>query len=277
MSGNGSVRNHSFEYMRSIACLAIILMHMMNVSEILYRADISKNADCFSMMIVYLMMWAVPLFVMVTGALLLDPAKDVSLKNLYGKYIFRVFCALVVFGIIFRIVDLLMNGEAFSVSILGNAFYKIFTGTSWSHLWYLYLMIGLYVLLPAYRAVTKTLDDKTFLYILIAYGVFLSLIPLSDIFGISSGFHLQTSAVYVLYFFAGYAIKSGILNVKKSMSLILFVLSTVLIIVFCLMRYNLDLSGLDVMLGSYSSPLVVVQSLSLFSIMYGDPIQTIAI
>ena len=268
LSGKDSVRNHSFEYMRSIACLAIVLMHMMNVSEILYRSEISKSSDCFSMMIVYLMMWAVPLFVMVTGALILDPSKNISLKNLYGKYILRVFGALVLFTIIFRFVDMLMNGESFSAAVIGSAFYKLFTATSWSHLWYLYLMIGLYVLLPAYRSVTAGLDKKTFLYILAVYAVFLSLLPLSDIFGVSTGFHLQTSAVYVLFFFAGYAVKSGILNIKKSMALILFLLATALIVLFCIMRYELDLAGLDVMLGSYSSPLVVVQSVSLFILMY---------
>ncbi len=270
MSGKDLVRNHSFEYMRSIACLAIVLMHMMNVSEILYRSEISKSSDCFSMMIVYLMMWAVPLFVMVTGALILDPSKKVTLKNLYGKYILRVFVALFVFVFIFRFVDMFMNGEAFSLAVIGNAFYKFFTATSWSHLWYLYLMIGLYVLLPAYRSVTASLDRKTFLYILTAYAVFLSLLPLSDIFGVSTGFHLQTSAVYVLFFFAGYAVKSGVLQIKKSIALILFLLSTALIALFCIMRYDLDLTGLDVMLGSYSSPLVVVQSVSLFALMYKD-------
>lgn len=270
MSGNASVRNHSYEYMRSVACIAIVLMHMMNVAEILHRSEISVDADQFSMMIVYLCMWAVPLFVMVSGALILDPSKKITLKDLYGKYIFRVFAALVLFGLIFRLVDMLMNGEAFSLGLIGNAFYKIFTGSSWSHLWYLYLMIGIYVLLPAYRAIVSALDAKTFLYILIAYGFFLSLLPLTEIFGLKSGFHLQTSAVYLLYFFAGYGVKSGALNIKKSMSVILLVLSTVLIIVFCILRYRLGLAGLDAMLGSYSSPLVVIQSISLFSLIYNE-------
>ena len=55
------------------------------------------------------MMWAVPCFVMVTGALLLDENREVSFDKLFNKYILRVLGALVVFSMVFRIFDIIMD------------------------------------------------------------------------------------------------------------------------------------------------------------------------
>ena len=254
--------------MRSVACLAIVLMHMMNVAEILYRNSISPSEDSVSMLIVYLCMWAVPLFVMVTGALLLDPAKSISIKTVYSRYIARILGALLLFGIIFRFVDMWMNAEGFSVQVILNGLLKIYTGTGWSHLWYLYMLIGIYALLPIYRKVSAGCDNKELLYLLGAFAVFTSLLPISGYFGVKSGFHLQTSAVYLLYFFAGYAIKSGILDIRKPLAWLLFVLSVAGVVILWYVRYHFEIAALDSMLSSYASPFVVTWSVSIFALMY---------
>lgn len=97
------------------------------------------------------MMWAVPCFVMVTGALLLDENREVSFDKLFNKYILRALGALVVFSMVFRIFDIIMDKESFGLKSILKGFYEIFTGTGWSHIWYLYLLIGLYLLLPFYK------------------------------------------------------------------------------------------------------------------------------
>ena len=242
----------------------------MNISEILYRDNISRNTDFLSMLTVYLMMWAVPVFVMVTGALLLDPSRIITFKHLYTRYISRVFFALLFFGIFFRLFDMIMNKEAFSPAVITDALLKIYTGKSWSHLWYIYLLIGIYVLLPVYRRVSETLDKKEYLYMLAAFAVFLSVLPVTDVFGKSSAFHLQTTAVYLLYFFAGYGIKKGYLKLGKPAALLLFAAGTAGTSILCYVRYLYDLSSADTLLGSYASPFIVMQALSLFSLIYSE-------
>ena len=254
--------------MRSAACLAIVLMHMMNISEILYRGSISATQDSVSMLIVYLCMWAVPLFVMVTGALLLDPEKNITVKSIYCRYIARILGALLLFGMVFRFVDMWMNKEEFSFSVILNGLYKIYTGTGWSHLWYIYMLIGIYVLLPVYRKVSAHSDRKELLYLLGAYVFFISILPITGIFGADSGFHLQTSAIYLLYFFVGYMIRSGKLTISKPVSGLLLAGSVICMIMIWIIRYRSDIQGLDQLLGNYSSPIVVLMAVSIFSLMY---------
>ena len=191
--------------MRVIACMAIVLLHTANVAEILYREQITLTQRAVSMGIVYEMMWAVPLFLMVSGALLLPGEKAITIRTSLTRYALRILIALVAFVFLFRLFDMVMNGEAFSVQVLTDALYKLFTGTSWSHLWYLYLLIGLYLLLPFYRMITEKADAQQMRYLLLIYALFLSLLPLTRMAGVSSAFTIQTAAIYLFYFFAGYA------------------------------------------------------------------------
>ena len=55
--------------------MAIVLLHTADASVMMYGDAISNVPKTVSMGMVYCMMWAVPCFVMVTGALLLDPEK----------------------------------------------------------------------------------------------------------------------------------------------------------------------------------------------------------
>ena len=84
-------------YIRAFACLAIIFLHTYTMEAMYYRLDISVETYALSSCVAYIMMWAVPCFVMVTGALLLAPDKDISLKRLYGRYILRIIIVLFMF------------------------------------------------------------------------------------------------------------------------------------------------------------------------------------
>ena len=48
-----------------------------------------------------------------------------------------------------------VNHEPVNAETLLSGFYEIFSGTSWSHVWYLYIMIGIYLLLPFYHKIAS--------------------------------------------------------------------------------------------------------------------------
>lgn len=263
-SGNIREKNIAFSLMRICASFAIVLLHTVNVSEILYRDTLTKNEDLISMAGVYCLMWAVPMFIMVSGALLLDPKREITLKRLYGKYIFRVAGALIVFVFFFRFFDMVMNREAFSFAIIGEAFHKMVTGTSWAHLWYLYVLIGIYVLLPAYRGIAAACDEKTGKYLFIVFTVFLSILPVLEAGGIKIEFHLQITAVYSLYFLAGFLFDNNIVKINRKTAIAFTIIGTAGSIGLCIGRYYGTVEWLDDVLGSYASPFVVLQSVGLF-------------
>ena len=88
-------RVHSFSYLRAAACLAIVLLHTVFCAVSLFPEEASATQALLSNIVVNNMMWAVPCFLMVSGALLLNPERPVTVKKCLTKYIPRMLIALV--------------------------------------------------------------------------------------------------------------------------------------------------------------------------------------
>ena len=262
-------RTNYYSYLRAIACMAIVLLHTADASVMLYGDAISNVQKTVSMGMVYCMMWAVPVFVMVTGALLLKPEKEISYKKLYGKYILRIVLALAVFGLVFRCFDILMNGETWSVTGVLQGLWNVMIGKSWAHLWYLYLLIGIYLLLPFYRKIAANSSTKEIWYLLGIYALFISILPLTGMVNVDLAFYIHTSTIYPFYLFLGWAISSGKLNISKLGGAILFVVGTLLLITVVRYRYMNGVEELAKLLN-YSSVFVILQCMGLFAMMKRD-------
>lgn len=210
-------------------------------------------------------MWAVPCFIMVTGALLLDIDKEISYKKLFGKYILRILSAILIFSMIFRIFDMFMDKERFTVWGIAQGLYKAATGTSWSHVWYLYLLVGLYLLLPFYKKIVKYSSEKELKYLLAVYLIFLSVLPMTSLWNFNVGFYIHVSTIYPFYLIAGYMMHQKVINLTKIQAISAFIISTAVIAVLTVIRWEQDVPTME-MLWGYSSILVVIQSLSMFSL-----------
>lgn len=171
-----------------------------------------------------LMSWAVPCFVMVTGALLLDKDRELGYKKLFSKHILRMVVTLVVFTLLFNCFDALFVTKNFSFTTLTDGFEKVLFGGGWKHMWYLYLMIALYLMMPAYRLVTKSAKSADILYIMGVYAVFLCILPNIDtLTGKSTAFYICVYSVYPLYLFLGYAMHNRIIKLSGTVSLLLLI------------------------------------------------------
>lgn len=208
-------------YIRAAACLAIVLLHTVDVAVMLYKDKLTTGAINTSLGIVYCMMWAVPCFVMVTGALLLDKNRDITIKKTFSKYILRIVIALVAFSVIFALFDMLMNREPFGAGFLLTALKNAVAGEGWAHMWYLYLLIGLYLLMIFYKLIADHAKDKQYRYLLLIYFIFLSVLPLTGMLDLKIGFYIHVSTIYPFYLFAGHAVNSGKLRLPLILCIIL--------------------------------------------------------
>lgn len=261
-----------YSLLRVLACIAIIILHMFASAEILFQNVITPEQITGSNIIVNCMMWAVPCFVMVTGALLLDENREVSFDKLFNKYILRALGALVVFSMVFRIFDIIMDKESFGLKSILKGFYEIFTGTGWSHIWYLYLLIGLYLLLPFYKKIAKASSNSELKYLLVIYLIFLSLIPLTQLAGIQSKFYIHVSTIYPFYLFCGYAIANESIRLSKVKAVLLIIVGTAGIIAATVCKGQYNVEQLELLWG-YSSILVVCQAAGIFYLMKNVKIQ----
>ena len=104
--------------------------------------------------------WHVPVFFTITGALLLEPDRRITPVLCVKKYAFRMVLALFVFGVPFALITRIFDGAPITAKLLLIGIGDVFTGRSWDHLWYVYVLIGIYLVLPVLRAFTSSASRR---------------------------------------------------------------------------------------------------------------------
>ena len=165
-----------------------------------------------------LTIWCIPMFAMLSGAFLLDPKKSVRLRDIFLKYILRVVIVLVVWGVIYALLDC----REFSWPQIKQALHNVLWADSKYHLWFLFIMIGLYLVTPILRAFVRGASRGDLHWFFLLVFVFASLVPAAEMLlpgKVSSlllvwagklDIHLVLG--YVGYYVAGYYLKNYTLN-----------------------------------------------------------------
>lgn len=222
-----------YSRIKALACIAVVLLHTFYAA-----AAFAKTPEQLNSMLAVrnAMSWAVPCFVMVTGALLLDNARELTYKKLFSRHIAKMVLALVIFTLLFTCFDAVFVTKNFSFSTITKSFEIMVYGGGWKHVWYLYLMIALYLLMPAYRLVTKSAKQKDIIYLVTLYTVFLCVLSNVDIIRQRSvAFYICTASVYPLYLFLGYALSKKMLAFNSIAADVMLVLGAALTIYMTLM------------------------------------------
>ena len=197
-------RNLNLDLIRLVAALAVILTH---TSALVVSSNRAMTLDFWiGDFFDSLSRLGVILFVMVTGALMLDEEREMSLKKIYGKKVVHMialtfFWALVYAGVYYVILPNLFGDAVSSESFV----YHFFKGHY--HMWYLYMLIGLYLVTPFLRAFAK--KDKpelVLLFILLAdFSQFLkSIIKAVRLVWPNANYALMVLDQLSLDFFAGF-------------------------------------------------------------------------
>jgi surface polysaccharide O-acyltransferase-like enzyme len=142
----------------------------------------------------------VPLFIMLTGALLLQPGKNDSLSVFFKKRWARIGLPLLFWGAAYFAWDFSVIHIPFSLSaiILG-----ILDGP-YTQFWYLYVLIGLYLLTPMLRVFIAHADQALIKYFVILWVLGIAILPVFTFF---TSFKLNSNVFtipgYVGYFVLG--------------------------------------------------------------------------
>ena len=161
--------NFSVDLIRCIAIVLIILVHTSGFPYQFYNPNISgiDIANWFGTNVYDAIgMLGLPLFVMLSGALLLTPDKaDEPLRVFYKKRLDRIALPFIFWTIVYFIFSFTIIGKPLSLynveqGLLGGSHY---------HLWYLYVLMGLYAVTPIMRVLVKHLNRRLFSYLLILW------------------------------------------------------------------------------------------------------------
>jgi surface polysaccharide O-acyltransferase-like enzyme len=121
----------------------------------------------------------VPIFVMLSGALLLDPAKTDEPMGVFFKRRFnRIGVPLIFWTVLFFIWSFNVHGTPFTLFNIGQG---LLSG-AYPTFWFLYLLVGLYLVTPIMRILVKHIDRKKFAFLLVVWFAGTVAIPLIHTF-----------------------------------------------------------------------------------------------
>ena len=141
----------------------------------------------------------VPLFVMLSGALLLQPSKNETLSTFFKKRWVRIGLPFLFWGAVYfawRVFALheVLTSSSIIQGILSGPYF---------HFWYLYMLVGLYILTPILRIVVAHIDRKTFKYFIIVWVLGPLIIPILGLLGYNLDGNLLTIPWWVGYYMLG--------------------------------------------------------------------------
>lgn len=233
------------DVLRVLATIGVVVIHVTahvwNEIDILSTHSFVFNAwDSF-------VRWSVPIFVMISGCLFLNPQKQIETKKLYTKNILRIITAFVFWSAIYTVEQAVLSNESSTSNIIGN----FIRGPG--HFWFLLLIIALYMFVPILRKLCESESVmKYFLLLSLIFNIVLytavKLLPevLSDghikdllvaVAGHYDSMHLGLISGYTFYFVAGYYLFTH--DLPKKVRIALYICAVICVIpIFLLTHYH---------------------------------------
>lgn len=142
-------RNNRILYLdalRTAAAFSVVILHTATFQ--IYNADVASAEWNVMNIFDSVFRWGVPVFVMISGALLLDPKREWDPRRFYKKNFVRVAAAFLFWSAGYAVLDYLQGIRLRTVA------FNFITGHD--HLWFVYMIAGLYLIIPLLRKLTES-------------------------------------------------------------------------------------------------------------------------
>jgi surface polysaccharide O-acyltransferase-like enzyme len=166
-------RIYYFDFLRVLSAFFVVLLHVAAQSW----DDVPARSSNWLVMNAYGMASApsVALFLMISGALMLDVKKKRPLKKILSK-VLTIIVVYHVWLLLYSFCPFLFGEKAWSgLSLKADIFYPVITGQAIFHLWFLPEIAVIYMLSPLLKEVVKS--RKLCEYYLCLYGLLGVLVP----------------------------------------------------------------------------------------------------
>jgi surface polysaccharide O-acyltransferase-like enzyme len=215
----------------------------------------------------------VPLFVLVSGTLLLDPHRNESLGIFFRKRFIKVLIPLLGWSVIYIAWRIYYQGESFT---LQQAMLAIIENTVAYHFWFLYMILGLYLVVPVLRVFTRTAAEMDYKYYLTIWMIAVCLPPLlARFFGITLADFWVIVIGFSGYFVAGYffsQVSYSTRSIRWSIALYIIALLVTFAGTYLLLRQKGEYVSF---FYEYLSPNVIIMSLSAYLLLRWLPYERI--
>ncbi|RCW15878.1 hypothetical protein RSP816_00775, partial [Ralstonia solanacearum] len=164
---------------RVISIFAVVFLHIS--ASVVTEADFGSSFWWHGNFYDSMVRWCVPVFVMISGALLLDESRVEDAVTFYKRRVGRLLLPLIFWTIAFlfwNAIKARFSGAEFG---LVHAVKSVANGKPHYHMWFLFMIFGLYLFTPLIRTLVRNAGRRELWFFVI---VMFSLSALDELLGI---------------------------------------------------------------------------------------------
>lgn len=260
-NGLSGPRKQFLDVLRVLATCAVVLMHVLTGATDVTDASIVPEYRSLLLSVMDLVTWCVPIFLLISGYLFLNPERTLTYPVMIKKYCRRIALAILLFGVPYAASELVVVERTFRIRMIPEALKMTLTGHTWSHMWYLYLILFLYLITPLLKKMLRVLPVWGVVAMMAVIFLGSSVAPfLNKVLDSNSIPVLPDGGVYFLYYLCGYFFVVREVCVDKGRNVWL-IAATVLALGMILSR---TLAGFSIQMA-YNYPFTVLLSVLLFA------------
>lgn len=204
-NGLSRPRKQFLDVLRVLATCAVVLMHVLTGATDVTDASIVPEYRSLLLSVMDLVTWCVPIFLLISGYLFLNPERTLTYPVMIKKYCRRIALAILLFGVPYAASELVVAERTFRIRMIPEALKMTLTGHTWSHMWYLYLILFLYLITPLLKKVLRVLPVWGVGTVMAVIFLGSSVAPfLNKVLDVNSIPVLPDGGVYFLYYLCGY-------------------------------------------------------------------------
>ncbi len=155
-------RDIGIDLLKSIAIFGVIVIHVCSAG---YSNPVLSFNWISTVFWGSLVRESVPIFLMCSGVLLLDPSKEITIKRFYFRNILRIVLAMFIWSMFYKVYHLIASGTL-EISSLIQSLKEVILLKQEVHMYFIHIMIIVYVFLPITRVFIKNATQKELLYAL---------------------------------------------------------------------------------------------------------------
>lgn len=204
-NGLSGPRKQFLDVLRVLATCAVVLMHVLTGATDVTDASIMPEYRSLLLSVMDLVTWCVPIFLLISGYLFLNPERTLTYPVMIKKYCRRIALAILLFGVPYAASELVVAERTFRIRMIPEALKMTLMGHTWSHMWYLYLILFLYLITPLLKKVLRVLPVWGAAAVMAVIFLGSSVAPfLNKVLDVNSIPVLPDGGVYFLYYLCGY-------------------------------------------------------------------------